>query len=225
MRPRISHAQYLLAGLLAGALPARAACAQDAPFEGIVSFRTHEGEEGGAYTVQQYIRKGAIRIDMPARAQSPNQVVIIDRQKKQMIMFAPGQPMYMQIPIPDSPRGPAEDEAGVQVTKTGKTETVAGYHCEHWLLKDKTGEYDACVTRQLGGFLGMQSPGAGGRSRSAYAEMFEEGAVFPLRVTKVGGGTTFEVTRIEKKALDASLFAPPSGSRKMEMPGARERKP
>ena len=41
---------------------------------------------------------------------------------------------------------------------------------------------------------------------------------FPLKVTRVDGAAVMEVTKIEKKALDASMFAPPADYQKLEMP-------
>jgi hypothetical protein len=48
---------------------------------------------------------------------------------------------------------------------------------------------------------------------------------FPLKVQKVGAEKIFEVTKIEKKSLDNSVFAIPDGFTKMDMGGMGRRPP
>ena len=55
-------------------------------------------------------------------------------------------------------------------------------------------------------------------------ELSRQGA-FALRVADTTGVAVWEVTRIEKKVLDAALFAPPHGYRRMEMPSLGRRPP
>ena len=123
-----------------------------------------------------------------------------------------------------------------KVTSTGKTETVAGIPCQHWLVGDKQ-DTDMCLANGMGyfGFSG-QSGGVFDKLKSlAMGEKikaqlnanpefakFVEGGAFPLKVAKVENGqskTIMEVTSIERKSLDDSLFTVPADYKKMEIPG------
>jgi len=117
-----------------------------------------------------------------------------------------------------------------KVTSTGKTETIAGVTCEHWLFDDKT---DICMAKGLGYFGGG---GSGGfldklknlalrdKFKAANPEFakFVEGGAFPLKMTTVEFGESkavMEVTRVERKSLDDSLFTVPADYKKTEIPG------
>jgi len=123
-----------------------------------------------------------------------------------------------------------------KVTSTGKTETVAGFTCQHWLFGDKQGT-DVCLAQGLGYF------GGGGQSGGVFDKLknlamgdkmkaqlaanpefakFVEGGAFPLKMAKIEDGqskTVMEVTNIERKSLDDSLFTVPADYKKMEIPG------
>jgi hypothetical protein len=118
-----------------------------------------------------------------------------------------------------------------KMTSTGKTETVAGVTCHHWLVGDKM---DTCLAQGMGYFSG----GSGGildkLKNFALREKFKsqldanpefakfmEGGAFPLKMTLTENGQAklvMEVTKIERKSLDDSLFAVPADYRKMEIP-------
>ena len=62
--------------------------------------------------------------------------------------------------------------------------------------------------------------GRGRGAAPAWAAGLEN--AFPLKVSQ-NNATVMEVTKIERKSLDASLFAPPEGFQKMSMPGMMKR--
>lgn len=120
-----------------------------------------------------------------------------------------------------------------KVTSTGKTETIAGYNCEHWLIGDKT---DVCMAKGLGYFGGGGSGDILGKLKNlALREKikaqldtnpefakFVEGGAFPLKMAQIENGqskTIMEVTGIERKSLDDSLFTVPADYKKTEIPG------
>jgi hypothetical protein len=118
-----------------------------------------------------------------------------------------------------------------EVKPTGKTETIAGYSCEHTLITGDDGKtYDVCVAHGLGGFMlasagtvGMARGGrGGGGAADAWVRMLGNDA-FPLKVQAVGGKVELEVTGIEKKSLDDALFKLPEGY--MNMSGMMGRPP
>ncbi|HZF38075.1 MAG TPA: DUF4412 domain-containing protein [Blastocatellia bacterium] len=119
-----------------------------------------------------------------------------------------------------------------KVTSTGKTETIAGITCQHWLIGDKM---DMCLAQGLGYFGG----GSGGIldkvKNPAMREKFKaqldanpefakfaEGGAFPLKIGAIENGqskTIMEVTNVERKSLDDSLFTAPADYKKTEIPG------
>jgi hypothetical protein len=120
-----------------------------------------------------------------------------------------------------------------KVTSTGKTETIAGFTCEHWLIGDKT---DVCMAKGLGYFGGGGSGGILDKLKNlALREKikaqldtnpefakFVEGGAFPLKMAQIENGqskTIMEVTSIERKSLDDSLFSVPADYKKTEIPG------
>ena len=129
-----------------------------------------------------------------------------------------------------------DDTEFPKLTNTGEKETIAGHDCEHWLMGDKQ-EVDICVAKGLG-YFGMGGQSAGGlgswknfifspkmlSQAAAHPEWvkFLEGGAFPLKLTATADGKvmmTMEATKIEKKALDNSLFSIPPDYKEMSMPG------
>jgi hypothetical protein len=120
-----------------------------------------------------------------------------------------------------------------KITSTGKTETIAGITCENWLFGDKV---EMCVAKGLGYFGGGGSGGILDKLKNfamrdkikaqldANPELakFAEGGAFPLKMTEIENGqpkTIMEVTKVERKSLDDSLFTVPADYKKMEIPG------
>lgn len=199
--------------LLVLALPAGARAQS---FEGTVTFRTDNGGDM-AYSVRQ----GKVRMDI--NRQGHQAALIMDPSTRTMDMIMPERRTYMEMHMPDVQAGDAGDpQMDVDITRTGRTETVAGYKCEYWHVHPKKGgdDADACVSTELGNFLVAQSQ-MQRRRIAAWEAAFGNKPVFPLKVVSSRNGhpeTVMEVTKIEPKKLDASLFEPPAGFQKMTMP-------
>jgi hypothetical protein len=123
-----------------------------------------------------------------------------------------------------------------KATSTGKTETIAGHTCQHWMVGGKQ-DTDVCLARGLGYFGGggqsggifdqLKNLGVGDKAKAVldanpeFAK-FVEGGAFPLKISQVNNGqskTIMEVTGVEQRPLDDSLFAVPPDYKKMEIPG------
>jgi hypothetical protein len=101
-----------------------------------------------------------------------------------------------------------------KVTKTGQKDTVAGYACEIWDVIPEPGEkMSACVANE--GASWFKLPLGGIPSEHAWALELLDGQHFPLRgiaFDKTGAEKArVEVTKIDKKALAATLFEIPPG--------------
>ena len=111
---------------------------------------------------------------------------------------------------PEPPKYPPK------ITKTGKTDTVAGYSCEIWDIQntepgDKS-KADVCVAQQ--GVSWFHIPMTGAPAEYAALGELADGSHFPLRIVATAkDGVTeagrVEVTKIDKKTLDPNLFVPP----------------
>ncbi|MGH7502501.1 MAG: DUF4412 domain-containing protein [Longimicrobiales bacterium] len=132
----------------------------------------------------------------------------------------------------------AADPSEFDIRATGQMETIAGHECEHFVYNTGEGEVDVCAAKGMGWYFGSggMSGGMGGMMGRASNEgasvpgmsnaqvekwkaMYADG-FFPLKVVSMSpsGSVTMVVTSIEKKSLDASLFAPPSDYTEMKMP-------
>jgi hypothetical protein len=190
-----------------------------------------------------YSIKGSLsRIETSAtqERQSFTGVMILDMKSgKQMILMPPTK-TYMELnlkEIGEQLKDGKDSTKAPKLTSTGKQETIAGYTCEHWLVGDDQ-KTDMCVAKGIGFFGFGSNEQSGGplnalRNLNIDPEMtaqieanpelkkFIEGGAFPLKITEIENGqpkTIMEVTGIERKPLDDSLFTLPPGYKKMEIP-------
>lgn len=198
-------------------------------FEGKVSLAMSAGKKTGQ-TMNYSIKGQKLRMDMEAEGNSV--ASITDLAKMEMLMLMPEEKMYMVMPI----KKPIEQAIGKQgestadIEVTGKTETILGYKCSQILVKDKGVVTEMWVAEGLGVFMGMGNGGGGGllggRKGGANAAKWEEALKgkggFPLRVISrdAKGKESFrmEATKIEPGTLPDSLFLPPAGYEKFQMP-------
>jgi hypothetical protein len=102
------------------------------------------------------------------------------------------------------------------VTKTGKSDKVAGYSCEMYHVKDNESSSEVCVAKGISNSAFYQLFTSGGLGNPGLRNFIKEkDGGFPLRsVNRDESGqveSTEEVTKIEAAKLDDSLFEPPAG--------------
>jgi hypothetical protein len=210
-------------------------------FEGTVTAKMF----GGDKDIQlNYSIKGALsRIETSAteERQSFTGVMILDMKSGKQLMLMPPAKTYMEMnlkEIGEQFKGGEDSTKVPKLTPTGKQETIAGYTCEHWLVGEDQ-KTDMCVAKGIG-FFGFGSNEQSGGPLNALRNLnidpqiaaqiegnpelkkFVEGGAFPLKITQIEDGqprTIMEVTGIERKTLDDSLFTIPPGYKKMEIPG------
>jgi hypothetical protein len=127
-------------------------------------------------------------------------------------MLMPEMQMYMEMDNSELTKQATEKIDEAKITKTGKTETIAGHSCEHILVESEGKKTDVCGAQDLGFFIFAANPMRGGR-QPAWAQAMK--GFFPLKVVTDDGKTTLEVTKIEPKSLDAALFTVPAGYHSM----------
>lgn len=208
----------MMRSVLLLALAAAPLAAQSAPFEGVVSMNLGDGQNTAS--MQYQIRNGKVRMEPTGTgtgAAGMGFAMIFDPAAQKMLVLMPMQHMYMERDL-SATIAAAQKESGKdpKITRTGKTEVVAGYTCEHVTVTLEDGNsIDSCVTADLGPYISMP---AGGMARRGSAwERGLDNKTFPLKVQQ-NGKTIMEVTKVEKKSLDPSLFTPPQGFQKIDMP-------
>jgi hypothetical protein len=202
-------------------------------FEGKVTLAM-TAERGGTMNMDYAMKGEKLRMDMNGRGHQA--AVIMDTAKMEMLMLMPEQQMYMVMPMKKTV-DQAMEKAGANTTDveaTGKTETILGYKCNQLLVKDKGNVTELWVAEGLGTFMGM-SPGGPmggggggmfGRGKPANAAKWEQvlkdKGGFPLRmITRDASGkeiSKMEATKIEPGSLPDSMFNPPAGYQKFDMP-------
>jgi Domain of unknown function (DUF4412) len=189
--------------------------------------------KGTRMRMEQQMSFPSFSLNGPQTTVTKTTITVIDSSTGAVTMIDPDEKTYMTLnadgkadeiakEIENSP-----DFTFPKVTSTGETETIAGVKCTHWKIGDET---DMCIAQGMGYFGG----GGGGildnlknlgkRSKikvdPEFAEFVEDGA-FPLKMSNIKGGqstTIMEVTSIERKSLDDSIFAVPAGYKKTDAP-------
>jgi hypothetical protein len=210
-------------------------------FEGTITAKMMPGSEG-PMEVHYAIKGPRMRVETQlAQGGSAMGVVLMDLSAGTHTMLMPQTKTYMSInqdggkfkEMADAAaKMSGETNAGdlYKVTTTGQTETVAGYTCQHWLMGSKK-QTDVCLAKGLGqsGSI-LDQLKTFGLDEQAKAQIqanpeflkFAENGAFPMKMSQIENGqskTIMEVTSVERKTLDDSLFAVPSDYKKMEIPG------
>jgi Domain of unknown function (DUF4412) len=149
-------------------------------------------------------------------------ITLIDAQKKYMEMdlggFGPGAAHGFP---PAGAASNANAATPPKIEKTGHHETIAGHDCEDWNAVDANGHKALlCMASDVGAF-DFGSMGAASFVPDFAKHGILGGDVFPLKLVDYDTAgkekTHVEVTRIERKAEDDALFAPPAGYTKLDM--------
>ncbi len=199
---------------------------------------------GKSQDITYKVKGDKVRLEMGGQKETAG--VIMDANKREMLMIMDDQKMYMVMAMPDAAKE-AMDKKGqdVQLEKTNETDKILGYTATKYIMTDKDGETEMWLAEGLGTFMGLSSnSNPMGRGRAPAAPAWERALagkeLFPLRVVgyekgasskkgkgdekskskgKAGAGESFrmEVTAIDKSAQPDSLFTPPAGYQKFDM--------
>jgi hypothetical protein len=196
-------------------------------FEGAISM--HMTTSHGAEDLTFLTKGGKLRVDAPAH-NGEMAHVIFDPSTSKMLVIMDTQKMYMEMDrppgaaggMPGMPGAAATPHVPPQITKTGKHETIAGMECEDWTSKDESGRTASlCVAKGIAFFdFASMAPGRG--ESAAWIDQLKSAQYFPLRAVDTDASgkeiSRMDVTKIEKKSVDDSLFSPPAGYHPMVIP-------
>jgi hypothetical protein len=204
-------------------------------FEGEIDATVKKGgPSANATPLAVLVKSGKVRADIPeklaeggaARMLGPKAYAIFDPGAKKLAIVSDVRRQVIIIdmnksadhiknlgsknsePGSSSPQGPP-----TKVTKTGKTETVAGYSCEDWDISSDHREGTVCVGHE--GISWFAIPAAVLPSERAWMLELFDGKHFPLRFVGYDkDGTTeegrAEITKIDKRSLPAADFEYPA---------------
>jgi hypothetical protein len=199
-------------------------------FDGVMQFASYERDSEKADTLTQMTKGSKIRFEGMGRSGG---AMIMDGTDR--IILLPDQKQYMNMPADFGGREAAAEAAkhhGV-AEKTGKTEKIAGIACEDWHYKGtdddgKAEEGDVCLAKGAGLMINRLSGGIAGHIFDAGGEAFNKAISNGGGIMKVtnNGKVVLVAVRAQASSLPDSMFAPPAGYTKMEMPGmGRPHKP
>jgi hypothetical protein len=201
-------------------------------FEGILHMSTIDPSSDTTSTMDWYLKGEKARVEM-FRGEGVKTVMIVNAQTRTMQMGIAGQKAYMEFSLGGERAEHLADALQRQeVTRTGKTDKIAGYSCEVWRITDKESNHlknDICVGKGFGKAASFWiDPKEMKRSSqpSWVKQLVDEGG-FGLRsihYDEAGKESSrMEVTSVERKTLDAGLFFFPPDWLKQDMAGMQDR--
>jgi len=219
--------QSLLATLFAAtALCATSAQSQTArTFEGVMRFR---GEVEHRTVEMIYMAKGSkVRQEFPI--ENRRFVMLLDHRSGEMTTLDDEHKSYIVRNLHDLS---GDDGEMPKITRLAGAERILGHDCEHFLIEspDVDLKAEVCAAKGLGLFNGGSdmswAPGNSASQRALvaknteYARILREGFL-PLKFTTIsedGTRATMVATSVEAKQLDASVFMPPVGYTRVQLP-------
>ena len=201
-------------------------------FEGVLHMTTSHADTDMKSAMDWYLKGDKGRMEM-SRGEGRTSVMIFDATTRTMQMAMPGQKSYMEFSLAGE-RGEhlAQAFENQVVERTGKTETIAGYSCEIWRITDKEQhrlKSHVCVAKGFGKAATFWADPKDARRSSQpgwMKQLAEEGGFAIRSIQYDEAGKEFmrmEVTSIDKKSLDAGLFAFPADWAKQDMSAMQER--
>lgn len=186
-------------------------------FEGIVHYKlTSRGHD---MTNTYAIKGDQLRMEMST---GKNEMIgLYSASTGEVAMLMPAQNMYMTFGGMDKMVEKATETDGT-LEKTGRSETIAGYSCDEYIVKDDKQTYEIWCTKGLGRYVSFSDVQRSRGKNPVWVTLLLEKELFPLRtIVKDRRGkvrSSMEATLVEPKQLDASLFEIPEGYKKFEMP-------
>lgn len=188
-------------------------------FEGVITFDATSNEITTSF--DYYVKGTQVRLEVGASGRQ-GAAVIIDSKKNLATMLVPGSGMYMEFDLAKGTSGKGNPPAeGVVLTRTGRTDEIAGQECEEFVASSPSMKADVWAVANFGSFLQFDpSPKSSRPSLSLERKLAQQG-LFPLRmiVRDLSGKeqSRIEAKRIQERSLDSRLFTIPAGWKKMDL--------
>jgi hypothetical protein len=198
-------------------------------FEGVVSMSLPTDSRGQPPAQIVHMVKGT-RSRQEISISGVASVTIFDAAVGTLTTLVPANKRYLLSNPTMLGRETAGAEVPPTIVATGKTETVAGRSCEHYLMGDATLQFDICAATGMGHFSIARAPTMRRQTAArlaavlppgwaGVARIFAEG-LFPMKLERIQGAQRdllAEVNRVEARTLEDSLFVPPSDYRELKI--------
>ncbi len=198
-----------------------------AQFEGIVETKNITTDEMGKaqeFIMTMWIKKDMVRIETKGGA-VPGSTMIYRTDQKKIYMVNDDDKTFFEISQDEKAQeifGVGGTSAKYSVKKTGKRKVIAGYSCQQFIIKRNTEVTELWGTKKLGQLVRAISKAMGQEhtnvAEGATNEVMKMGIYPMLSVTKLDGNLieSQEVTRIETKSLEGTLFNLPDGYKRQK---------
>ena len=217
----------LMSPLLLIALSVSSMIAQSS-FEGMVESNNTTTDEMGAlqrFTMTIWVREGRVRISMSSFGSNPGTTILYHRDRGLTLMLDDRERTYFEIRQPRKSPGDQRLEAPRQseIKRTGKARKILGYPCDQLIARDGDAETEYWATKGLSSLAEAIASALGGDGNEVGSGVKDELAAmgyFPLIArTKLEGSVveSSEVTKIQKRRFEDSLFELPAGYRKQSV--------
>ncbi|TAL65253.1 MAG: DUF4412 domain-containing protein [Bacteroidetes bacterium] len=146
--------------------------------------------------------------------------IIFDSKEQKMITVIKEANMYMEMPLKTNLEQSNKSTDDQNYKRTGNKKKILGYDCEEVHFKNNKEDIEMWVSQENIPFMGIGGNGMPGQEqKSSFSSLSNLKMGFPFLIIAKSNGSTsrFEVTSIEKKSLDNSMFTIPSGFQKMDM--------
>lgn len=188
-------------------------------FEGTVSFKVSGMSRAG--TMKYYVKGDNIRMEVEQASGMEMTTIMNTKNRKATVLMA--NKTFMEMDFDEMTPPEVVMNKDIDIQKTGKTEPVAGYSCDQFVLKQEGKEFEFWATKGLGKFMQMQM---NARQQSPALKKLEkeltEKGYFPLKMVQRDASGKEEMlmqaVSVEKKSLSSELFVIPEGYQKTEMP-------
>jgi len=193
-------------------------------FEGELDMKMSSGNAEKSMVMQYFVKGHKMRSQASSEDGKFSGGAIIDFQTHQMIMVMDKQKMYMVSKLNSEAFTPKKDNH-FKITKTGNTQTILGYSCREWdyTSDDNSGKmwFASGIGNWWANSMAAQSKNLTSDQKAMVNLVLSE-KLFPMKWESTGKDGNVrgssEVVKIEKKSLDSSLFSPPAGYKKFNMP-------
>lgn len=217
---------FCLASLSSPKIPIAWALQGTRAFQGMIELR--EQDNTTQRTANIYFKWGFSRFEY--RDKRDEEFTVIDFDNRIVYTVMPTIKSYIASPIEPVANIEMDDYSALKSTQTGKRTTIAGYTCELWILQsaskgdfeeDDDGKIEIWASREPVSLIEVQKMQVemGQPILNAWSQWAATQGVFPFKVIRYGPDMEeeyrIEITNIQRKSLDASLFRIPKGFKEL----------
>jgi hypothetical protein len=219
-------------GAMLCAITAAPAAAQ-VSFEGVITFAMLKDGGGAPDTMIQTSKGNLVKIEVISGSTGKGGGGVYDLEKHTMMIVMPERKMYMTMTMKPMDSLVANAMGKIELTKLGRTETVAGVSCDVYHAKstDKNGEVkegEGCFAKGVGLVFGNIFAQGDRKAMQDVPAAIRDLAKHDMHMVKMVSlkdgkpSRTLVAVKIGRHAVDASVFQAPAGYTEMKIPAGMQ---